>query len=67
MPVLFSKRPSAMGIDITLEVGAVTERVEVTAEAVALETQSATRSGVVTTQQVAEMPLNARNPFMLGA
>ena len=33
----------------------------------ALETQSRRRSGVVTTQQVAEMPLNARNPFMLGA
>ena len=43
------------------------ESVEVTAEAVALETQSASRGGVVTTQQVAEMPLNARNPFMLGA
>jgi hypothetical protein len=56
----------ALGIDITLEVGAVTESVEVTAEAIALETQSATRSGIVSTQQVAEMPLNARNPFMLG-
>jgi hypothetical protein len=57
----------ATGIDVRLEVGAVTETVEVTAEALALETQSATRSGIVTTQQVAEMPLNARNPFMLGA
>ena len=56
----------AMGIDITLEVGAVTESVEVTADAVVLETQSATRSGLVTEKQVAEMPLNARNPFMLG-
>ena len=40
---------------------------EVTAEAAVLETQSASRGGIVTTQQVAEMPLNARNPFMLGA
>jgi Carboxypeptidase regulatory-like domain len=55
------------GIDIHLEVGGVNESVEVTAEAVALDTQSATRSAIVTTQQVAEMPLNARNPFMLGA
>jgi hypothetical protein len=55
------------GIDISLEVGAVTDSVEVTAEAAVLETQSATRSGLVSEQQVAEMPLNARNPFMLGA
>src|SRR5450759_1448450 len=55
------------GIDIHLEVGGVNESVEVTADAVALDTQSATRSAIVTTQQVAEMPLNARNPFMLGA
>ena len=56
-----------LGLDINLEVGNVTDRVEVTAEAATLETQSASRGGVVTTQQVAEMPLNARNPFMLGA
>jgi hypothetical protein len=56
-----------VGIDISLEVGAVTDTVEVTAEAALLETQSASRGGIVTTQQVAEMPLNARNPFMLGA
>ena len=55
------------GVDIHLEVGAVNESVEVTAEAVSLDTQSATRSAIVSTQQVAEMPLNARNPFMLGA
>lgn len=55
------------GIEITLEVGSMTETVEVTAAAAVLETQSASRTGVVTTQQVAEMPLNARNPFMLGA
>src|SRR5260370_16452180 len=56
-----------LGLDINLEVGNVTDRVEVTAEAATLETQSASRGGVVTTQQVAEMPLNARNPFMLGS
>ena len=55
------------GIDINLEVGNVTDTVEVTAEAAALETTGGSRGGVVTTQQVAEMPLNARNPFMLGA
>lgn len=55
-----------LGIDATLEVGALTDTIEVKAEAVTLETQSAMRSGVVSEQQVAEMPLNARNPFMLG-
>jgi hypothetical protein len=55
------------GVDIHLEVGGVNETVEVTAAAATLETQSASRGGVVTTTQVAEMPLNARNPFMLGA
>ncbi|MFB3816010.1 MAG: carboxypeptidase regulatory-like domain-containing protein, partial [Terriglobales bacterium] len=55
------------GIDITLEVGQVTESVEVTATAALLETQTAARSGVISTQQVSDMPLNARNPFMLGA
>ncbi len=54
------------GVDVTLEVGQVTESVNVTAEAVLLETQTASRAGIVTSQQVAEMPLNARNPFMLG-
>jgi len=55
------------GVDITLEVGAVTDTVEVTAAAAVLDTQSASRGGIVTTQQVSELPLNARNPFMLGA
>jgi hypothetical protein len=55
-----------VGLDITLEVGAMTETVEVTAQAAMLDTTSASRGGVVTTQHVAELPLNARNPFMLG-
>ncbi|MEZ5352079.1 MAG: carboxypeptidase regulatory-like domain-containing protein [Bryobacteraceae bacterium] len=54
------------GIDVTLEVGAITESINVTAEAALLETQTASRAGVVNTKQVAELPLNARNPFMLG-
>jgi len=56
-----------MGIDVTLEVGAVTESVNVTAEVALLETQTASRVGVVTQRQVADLPLNTRNPFMLGA
>ena len=55
------------GIDIALEVGQMTETIQVTGDAIQLETQSASRGGVVSNQQVAELPLNARNPFMLGA
>ncbi len=55
------------GIDVALEVGAVTESINVTAETALLETQTASRQAVVNQQVVTEMPLNARNPFMLGA
>lgn len=55
------------GAEITLEVGSTSESVNVTGEALLLETQTALRSNVITTQQVSELPLNARNPFMLGA
>jgi len=56
-----------VGIDINLEVGQLSESVNVTAEAAVLETQTASRVGVVTTTQVSELPLNSRNPFMLGS
>ncbi len=55
------------GIDIVLEVGNLSESVEVQAQTELLDTESASRGGVVNTQQVSELPLNARNPFMLGA
>ncbi|MBI1899352.1 MAG: TonB-dependent receptor [Acidobacteria bacterium] len=56
-----------VGVNIPLELGQVTESINVTAEAAILETQTASRVGVVTTKQVSELPLNTRNPFMLGA
>lgn len=56
-----------VGIDITMEVGAVTENITVTAESALLETQTASRVGVINQQQVQSLPLNSRNPFMLGA
>ncbi len=55
------------GIDIPLEVGQVSESVSVEANAAVLETQTASRSGIIDNQRVVELPLNARNPFMLGA
>jgi hypothetical protein len=48
-------------IDFTLQVGAVTERVEVTAEAPLVETTNAVVSGLVTERQVEDLPLNSRS------
>src|SRR5215831_11084756 len=52
-------------VDITLEVGQVTEGVEVTAEAPLVDTENSSTGQAITTQQVEEIPLNGRNPMML--
>lgn len=52
-------------IDITLEVGAATETVTITAEAALLEETKADRGNVIENRRIVELPLNARNPFML--
>src|ERR1017187_4360516 len=55
------------GIDGKLELGDMTQTVEVSGEAALLETQTANRSGLIDTKEIAELPLNSgRNPFMLG-
>jgi hypothetical protein len=54
------------GIDITLDVGQLSDSITVEANAAILETQTASRSGVIDTKTIADLPLNARNPFMLG-
>jgi hypothetical protein len=48
-------------VDVTVQVGAVTESVEVTGVAAALETDSSEHGQVVHTQQIVELPLNGRN------
>jgi hypothetical protein len=48
-------------VDLTLQVGAVTETVNVVGAAAALETDSSEHGQVVNTQQVVELPLNGRN------
>lgn len=47
--------------DVTLQVGTVTESVEVTGIAAALQTDSSEHGQVVHTQQIVELPLNGRN------
>ena len=48
-------------VDLTLRVGDVTERVTVTGEAPLIETTTATVGGVVDSQQMRAIPLNARS------
>jgi hypothetical protein len=54
-----------MGIDIRMEVGEATESITVAAEVLSLQTETADHGLVVDQTRVSELPLNARNPFML--
>jgi hypothetical protein len=47
-------------VDLTMAVGQVTERVEVSARAVLLQTDSSERSQVITAEQTRALPLNGR-------
>ena len=47
-------------VDLTLQVGAVSETVEVSGAAAVLETDSSERGQVINTAQVVELPLNGR-------
>jgi Carboxypeptidase regulatory-like domain/TonB dependent receptor len=52
-------------IDVSMRVGAVNEQVTVEANATQVETRTTSIGQVVTNQQVAEMPLNGRDPHEL--
>jgi hypothetical protein len=52
-------------IDFIMEVGAVTEKVEVTGNASVVETQSSSLKGVVDEQRIRELPLNGRDAAQL--
>ena len=54
-------------VDATLQIGATTETVEVTADSLVLNTASASGGQVFTEQQITDQPLLGRNPFMLEA
>jgi hypothetical protein len=56
---------SQVRVDVTLQVGAITESVTVTADAPLLETATATMGQVVDRRKVEAMPLNGRMIFML--
>jgi Carboxypeptidase regulatory-like domain/TonB-dependent Receptor Plug Domain len=48
-------------VDLTMQVGAVSESVEVVGAAAALETDSSEHGQVIHTHQIVELPLNGRN------
>jgi hypothetical protein len=52
-------------IDLTMQVGALTEQVTVAAGAPLLETSNAMRGQVINREQVQDLPLLGRNPFSL--
>jgi hypothetical protein len=52
-------------VNFQLQLGEVAEMVSVTAESPVLETSKADRGLVIDNDRVNELPLNARNPFML--
>src|SRR5438034_5168914 len=52
-------------INIALTVGAVTEAVNVTAEAAAIDTRTATLNTVIDERQITDLPLNGRNLLQL--
>ena len=51
-----------LAVNVAMELGAVTEKVEVTAATAQVETQSAQVGQVVESQLFMDMPLNGRNP-----
>ncbi|MCS6952252.1 MAG: TonB-dependent receptor, partial [Bryobacteraceae bacterium] len=63
-PVLVEVQ-SAVRIDVTLEVGEVTQTVEVSAETPLMQTENASLGQVVEARKVLEMPLNGRNVLNL--
>ena len=54
-----------LGLDVALEVGALADSVTVTGEAAMLQTETASRGGVVEQRLVQDMPNNGRNMFQV--
>ena len=54
-------------VDAALQIGATSETIEVTADSLVLNTASASGGQLFTAQQVEDMPLLGRNPFMMEA
>src|SRR5829696_6487165 len=68
-PSIVSNIPLAVGLtatlDVSLEIGAVSEAVQVTATAVQLESQTTSLGKVIQTKQIAELPILGRSVLQL--
>ena len=56
---------SDVDVDLSIEVAALVETVEVTARSTLLDTKATSVGGIVTTQQIGALPLNGRNFLQL--
>ena len=52
-------------MDAPLELGEVQQVIEVSADAVQIQTEAPVRAENITTKQIDEFPLASRNPYML--
>ena len=59
------KVDQVLRVDLSMELGAVTETVEVRGRTVAVDSETASVGHVITERQVAELPLNGRNFLQL--
>lgn len=59
-PLLLAVQQKA-SVNVTLEVGALSEKVQVTAQAQLVDSSSSTLGGVVENQRIVDLPLNGRN------
>jgi trimeric autotransporter adhesin len=57
---------AAVTLDLQLELGEVSEAVTVTSEAPPLQTADASTGQLINTQQIDDLPLLGRNPFLTG-
>jgi hypothetical protein len=57
---------AAVTLDLQLELGQVSEEVTVTSEAPPLQTADASTGQLINTQQIDDLPLLGRNPFLTG-
>jgi hypothetical protein len=57
---------AVVAVDLTLELGQVSESVSVVADAALLQTADASTGQAINTQQITDLPLLGRNPFLAG-
>ena len=64
-PGIIVNTAQQVGLDLQMEIGAVTESVEVTSEAPLMETATASNGTITSTQQIEDLPNLGRNTFLL--